>query len=288
MIVSVPDQEMYVYRNGVRIGRSTVSTGAKGHPTPTGIFTIIQKEVDHESTLYKGAKMPYMQRLTWDGIAMHAGKLPGYPASHGCVRLSEDFAEKLYSVTKNGTTVIVTDQQYSPGKTASPGLLLSGKTGEAPSRHLPTGGFEWYPDKSPDGAVSIIFSMQDSIAYVYRNGVQIGRTAFVLDKKMDISGSHVYSALAVADSKGARDWLAVTSIGGGESPDVKVLAGFAKIPSKFLENVRGVIAPGTTLILTELPVSSQTRSENDFRILTTEAPNTRSVDSTGNQPASPK
>ena len=291
VVVSVPDQEMYVYRNGVRIGRSTVSTGAKGHPTPTGIFTIIQKEVDHESTLYKGAKMPHMQRLTWDGIAMHAGKLPGYPASHGCVRLSEDFAEKLYSVTKNGTTVIVTDQQYAPGKTASPGLLLSGQTGEAPSRHLPTGGFEWYPDKSPDGAVSIIFSMQDSIAYVYRNGVQIGRTAFVLDKKMDISGSHVYSALTVADSRGARDWIAVTSIGGGESPDVKALAGFAKIPSKFLENVRAVIAPGTTLILTELPVSSQTRSEKDFRILTTESPNTppsRSVDSTGNQPASPQ
>jgi hypothetical protein len=233
---------MYVYRNGVRIGRSTVRTGAKGHPTPTGIFTIIQKEVDHESTLYKGAKMPHMQRLTWDGIAMHAGKLPGYPASHGCVRLSEDFAEKLYSVTKNGTTVIVTDQQYAPGKTASPGLLLSGQTGEAPSRHLPTGGFEWYPDKSPDGAVSIIFSMQDSIAYVYRNGVQIGRTAFVLDKKMDISGSHVYSALTVADSRGARDWIAVTSIGGGESPDVKALAGFAKIPSKFLENVRAEIS----------------------------------------------
>lgn len=270
VVVSIPEQEMYVYRNGVRIGRSTVSTGAKGHPTPTGIFTILQKKEDHESSLYKGAKMPYMQRLTWDGIAMHAGKLPGYPASHGCVRLSEDFAEKLYSVTNHGTTVIVTDQKYAPGKTASPGFLLSGTTGETPSRHLPAGGFEWQPDKSPEGTVSIIFSTQDSIAYVFRNGVQIGRSAFVLDKKVDVSGSHIYSALDGLDSNGARDWLAVTSIGGGKVPDVKILANSTKIPSKFLEKVRAVIAPGTTLILTELPVSSQTQSGQDFRILATE------------------
>lgn len=270
VVVSIPDQEMYVYRNGVRIGRSTVSTGATGHPTPTGIFTILQKREDYESSIYKGAKMPYMQRLTWDGIAMHAGKLPGYPASHGCVRLSEDFAEKLYSVTKHGTTVIVTDQKYAPGKTASPGFLLSGTTGEAPSRYLPAGGFEWQPDKSPDGAVSIILSIPDSVAYVYRNSVQIGRSSFVLDKKASVSGSHIYSALDGMDSNGARDWLAVTSIGGGDVPDLKILANSTKIPSKFLENVRAVIAPGTTLILTDLPVSTKTRSEQDFRILTTE------------------
>src|SRR5215469_3752517 len=74
IIVSLPEQKMYVYRNGVRIGRSTVSTGTKGHPTPTGIFTILQKKVSHESNIYKGAKVPHMQRLTWTGIAMHAGR----------------------------------------------------------------------------------------------------------------------------------------------------------------------------------------------------------------------
>lgn len=117
IIASIPEQTMYVYRNGVRIGRSTVSTGAKGHKTPTGVFTILQKKVDHESSIYKGAKMPHMQRLTWSGIAMHAGRLPGYPASHGCVRLPVDFAEKLYTVTSNGTTVIVTDRKNAPGQT---------------------------------------------------------------------------------------------------------------------------------------------------------------------------
>ena len=95
IIVSIPDQQLFVFRNGVRIGRSTVSTGATGHSTPTGVFTILEKNAAHESSVYKGAEMPHMQRLTWGGIAMHAGQLPGYPASHGCVRLSEDFAAKL-------------------------------------------------------------------------------------------------------------------------------------------------------------------------------------------------
>jgi hypothetical protein len=272
VIVSIPEQSMYVYRNGVRIGRSTVSTGVQGHPTPTGIFTIKQKKVDHESSIYKGAKMPYMQRLTWDGIAMHAGRLPGYPASHGCVRLPVDFAAKLYAVTTEGTTVIVTDQKHAPGKTANPGVLLSGKTGDASAGRLPASGFEWQPTKSADGPVSVIFSLPDSVAYIYRNGVQIGRTAFALDrKKIAIRGSHVYSALARVDSNGRRDWLATTSIGGGKAPNVKSLAALTTIPAEFLGKVRPIIVPGTTLILTDLPVSSQTRSEENFRILTTEA-----------------
>ena len=95
VLVSLEKQRAYVYRNGVLIGISTVSTGAPGHATPTGIFTILQKQVDHKSNIYDDAPMPYMQRLTWTGIAMHAGRLPGYPASHGCIRLPRAFAQHL-------------------------------------------------------------------------------------------------------------------------------------------------------------------------------------------------
>jgi lipoprotein-anchoring transpeptidase ErfK/SrfK len=102
ILVSLPDQLLYVYRNGVRIGRSTASTGKPGKRTPTGVFTVLQKKVRHESSIYKGAQMPHMQRLTWTGVAMHAGNLPGYPASAGCVRLPVDFAANLYSVTTMG------------------------------------------------------------------------------------------------------------------------------------------------------------------------------------------
>ncbi len=97
VVCSIDDQMLYVYRNGVQIARSTVSTGRKGKRTPTGVFTILQRKVDHESSIYKGAKMPYMQRLTWTGIAMHAGELPGYPASAGCVRLPFEFSKLIYN-----------------------------------------------------------------------------------------------------------------------------------------------------------------------------------------------
>lgn len=270
IIVSIPEQSLFVYRNGVRIGRSTVSTGAKGHPTPTGIFTILQKKVDHESSIYKGAKMPYMQRLTWDGIALHAGGLPGYPASHGCVRLPGEFAEKLYAVTTSGTTVIVTDRRNTSGKTATPGLLFSGPTGGAPAQPLPAVGFEWDPAKSTNGAVSIIFSLPESTVFVLRNGVQIGRSRFALEAAAGPRGTHVFSALAGVNAQGRREWLSTTSIGGGRAPDVKALAARVKIPAGFATKVRPIITAGTTLILTDLPASAGTRSEEDFRILTAE------------------
>ena len=99
IVASVTEQVAYVYRNGIRIARSSVSTGRPGHPTPTGVFTILEKEVHHTSSIYKGAEMPYMERVTWGGIALHAGDLPGYPDSHGCVRLPLEFSKLLFGVT---------------------------------------------------------------------------------------------------------------------------------------------------------------------------------------------
>src|SRR5215469_3599562 len=122
VVVSLPAQRAYVYRNGVRIGASTISTGKKGHETPTGVFTILQKHEEHYSNRYNNAPMPYMQRLTWDGIALHAGKLPGYAASHGCVRLPLAFSKALFQETSLGMTVIVTDDRPSPQTILDPGL----------------------------------------------------------------------------------------------------------------------------------------------------------------------
>ena len=271
IIVSLPEQRMYVFRNGVRIGRSTVSTGTKGHATPAGMFTILQKKVRHESNIYKGARMPHMQRLTWSGIAMHAGHLPGYPASHGCVRLPVDFAEKLYSVTRNGTSVIITDDKFAPGETAEAGLLLSGKTGASATTPVFTAGqFEWHPEKAPTGPVSIILSTSDRQAYVYRDGVEIGRSAVstgALDKDL---GSHVYSALDKIDRTGRRDWMSTASFGSAHPLDIKQVAERVAIPPEFLEYVRAIVSPGTTLIITNVRVSNQTHSELGFNILTTD------------------
>ena len=109
LVVSLADQQAYVYRNGVRIGQTSVSTGRTGYETPTGMFTILQKKKRHVSNLYEGAKMPYMQRLTWDGIALHGGHVPDYPASHGCIRLPHKFARLLYKETNFDTKVVVAE-----------------------------------------------------------------------------------------------------------------------------------------------------------------------------------
>lgn len=111
ILISIPAQMAYIYRDGVLIAASTVSTGKPGKSTPPGEFTILQKRVHHRSNLYSNAPMPFMQRLTWDGIALHAGKLPGYPASHGCIRFPHAFAQRLFGVTALGTPVSVVDYE---------------------------------------------------------------------------------------------------------------------------------------------------------------------------------
>ena len=113
MVVNLEEQRGYVYRDGRRIATTTVSTGRPGHETPTGVFGILQKKKLHHSNLYKNertgraAPMPWMQRLSWDGVALHAGHVRAKPASHGCVRLPAEFAQQLYTISRTGDTVVI-------------------------------------------------------------------------------------------------------------------------------------------------------------------------------------
>jgi hypothetical protein len=112
--VSISKQQLTLYENGAPVAHSPVSTGMAGHSTPTGIFSVIGKEIFHRSNIYSGAPMPFMQRITWSGVAMHAGVLPGYPASHGCIRLPHDFAVRLYGLTRMGARVLVMPHEVAP------------------------------------------------------------------------------------------------------------------------------------------------------------------------------
>lgn len=107
IVISKASQQMFVFKDGQPWRTSPVSTGRRGHATPAGVFPILQKKVFHRSNIYSGAPMPYMQRLTWTGIAIHAGRLPGYPASHGCIRLPREFARALYGLTRASATTVV-------------------------------------------------------------------------------------------------------------------------------------------------------------------------------------
>ena len=114
MVIVLEIQRMYVFDGDSLVGFTTVSTGKKGKETPTGVFKILQKKIYHESNIYANAPMPFMQRLTWDGIALHAGHNPGYPASHGCVRLPKRFAESLYGATAMDGEVVILDSLTKP------------------------------------------------------------------------------------------------------------------------------------------------------------------------------
>ncbi|WBO21593.1 L,D-transpeptidase family protein [Sphingomonas abietis] len=109
MVVDLQRQVAFVYRGDALIGITTVSTGREGHETPLGTFPILQKQVEHKSNLYNAAPMPYMQRLTWDGVALHAGGVPGYRESHGCVHMPVAFAKALYGQTDLGAVVAITE-----------------------------------------------------------------------------------------------------------------------------------------------------------------------------------
>jgi len=111
LVIDLTTQRVLVYRGAVPIAASTISSGSEGRETPTGAFAILQKEVFHRSGTYDDAPMPYMQRLTDKGVAMHAGNLPGYSASHGCIRLPKDFAKLLYGITEIGTPVTIIDEE---------------------------------------------------------------------------------------------------------------------------------------------------------------------------------
>jgi hypothetical protein len=239
MIVSLASQRATLYRNGVPIAITTVSTGKAGYETPTGIFTILQRAIEHYSSLYDNAPMPYIQRLTWGGVALHGGSLPGYPASHGCIRLPQEFARLLYGVTRLGMTVIVTDATTVPRAAPADPLLRSGTP-------MMEGTAMWSPERSPNGPVSIIISAADHRILVLRNGIVIGSASAGIDGPM--TGTSAF--LMQAGEAGTASWLEISIPG--------VIA--AAVPTHFAgrvhvaDAVRGLIAPllvpGTSIIIT--------------------------------------
>jgi L,D-transpeptidase catalytic domain len=262
VLVSIPQQVMNVYRNGILIGRSSVSTGSRGHATPGGVFTILEKKKEHYSKKYDNAPMPNMQRLTWTGIAMHSGNLPGYPASHGCIRLPYDFSQLLFAATSKGGTVVVGDGKTpTPHLASNPGLLLAPKDFSPEMlRPLARGGYDWHPERSESGPITIVVSSADSALYVYRNGNPIGRGALEVSGRREL-GERVYSLLegttgkesSLAPGRAARRWMNVTT-DSGRDVDADKIATRLRFSPDFATKLYDTITPGTTVILTDRAV----------------------------------
>ena len=121
--ISIDKQNLKIYDANGFFAEAPVSTGMHGHPTPMGVFSVIQKQKLHHSNIYSGAPMPYMQRITWSGVAIHAGVLPGYPASHGCIRMPMAFAMKMWNWTRMGARVVITPGEITPASFSHPLLV---------------------------------------------------------------------------------------------------------------------------------------------------------------------
>lgn len=245
MIVSLSTQRAYAYRNGIPIGVSTISTGMPGHATPTGIFTILQKAVEHKSNRYSDAPMPFMQRLTWSGIAMHAGKLPGYPASHGCIRLPLAFAKLLYGITRLGLTIVITDNALVPVVAPTPSILV--EDGQPPD--FANGGYSWHPERSVSGPVSVVLSGQDRRIVVLRNGVEIGASAVTIDGHVEATSAFTLGGI---DEEGPH-WLRLSLPGQAETGTAELgkdESRRAHLPPEFRALLTKILKPGATLLVT--------------------------------------
>lgn len=279
VVVSIPEQQARVFRNGVEIGRSTVSTGRSGYPTPTGVFSILEKQREHTSNLYDDAPMPNMERLTWSGVALHAGVVPGRPASHGCVRLPLVFSERLYDVTStNSTLVVVADERTDPA-VHHPGLLLPpvGNAGpSAPAEDAGAGApWSFHPERAPIGPVSLLMSTAERTIYVMRSGREIGRAGYELRDPGAPLPVGVYTLLegpapgepVLARGRTARRWLGIGAA--HPAPDADPAApDRVRLPPAFRWALESVLAPGTTLVVTDLPALEETEDARAFTVLT--------------------
>ncbi|MGH6895226.1 MAG: L,D-transpeptidase [Geminicoccaceae bacterium] len=277
IVVSLPDQLVYVYRNGIRIGVSTCATGRPGHVTPTGVFTILQKDKTHHSSLYNDASMPFTERLTWSGVALHAGNLPGYPDSHGCVHLPLAFSELLFEVTQLGTPVIIADDATAPTQVLHPGLLWneaierdiqSVEAGAASgAQATPAAGSQATP---PAGPLSILISGPNRELFALQDGVEVVTSPVTITDPDQPLGTHVF---VFADQSGGQERWHAVSVGkpvpaaGGDGDAATAALERVQIPTQVSGTLQPLLHPGATMMITDLPATADTRSGKDFVIL---------------------
>ena len=286
VVVSLPEQLVHVYRNGVTIGVSTCSTGKPGNRTPTGVFTILQKRVEHYSSTYNNAPMPNMQRLTWRGVALHAGNLPGYPASHGCIRLPVKFSELLFSVTELGTSVIIADQETAYSSVVRPDLVLPNdvarvaqertaqETSSQDSTAKRTRSNKPAADPAAAKIMSVLVSGADRKAYLIVDGEVTFETPInVLNPDKPI-GTHLFSLIGPTSDGHALKWSAF-GLGGHPQDGVvvdmwssSVLGRIEYLDGAGVRRVAGTLQPGTTMVVTDLAASPETRTSPDFTVIT--------------------
>ena len=313
IIISIADQRISLYDNGALIARSSVSTGVQGYPTPLGIFSVISKERWHRSNIYSAAPMPYMQRITWSGIALHAGVLPGYPASHGCIRLSNDFAIRLWHLTERGTRVIIAPEDVQPVEIANRHLSVPKPKVPSESETAAVAGSGTTAHSSAPAAlvrgdelafatlrvapqkvvpISVFVSRKSSRLFVRKGLTPLFDIPVEIHSPEEPLGTHVFTAMEPQKDSASR-WTVVSMPrafshasagtaqerkGPGERtaeatspvslPDSADAAlDRIEIPQDVVEQISELLTPGSSLIISDYDMSSETREDTDFIVV---------------------
>lgn len=268
IIVSIPDQRVHVYRNGIRIAASSCSTGKPGHSTPTGVFTILQKDKHHKSSTYSNAPMPNMNRLTWSGIALHAGQLPGYPASHGCVRLPMQFSDRLFGITKLGMTVVIADNRSYPSDVVHPGLVLGNYArGEfaGVNRALQRAAYSEGHIARPK-QTSVVVSGADRQMTLFEDDKIVATGGITIADEGRPLPSSVHKLVAANSSKGQLKWSS-SAYGKSDREDLARELRRIKAAPQMQEEIRKRMHPGMTIVTANEHSTEATRTSGEFVVI---------------------
>jgi len=257
-----------------------VSTGRRGHLTPTGVFVILQKDKHHHSSIYHNAAMPNAQRLTWDGIFLHAGGLPGYPSSHGCVHLPLEFSNKLFGITHLGVVVIIADDASTPADVVHPGIILSGDAEQMIAQELVREDRKKHkampsaagddPNRVP--IASVVVSGADQKSYLFKDGEIVSQKTITIANFDQPLGTHV---LILKTLEGKHPTWSALSIRHSDSTAAVGVTDSAtldriKFDPVFVNETLEAMHPGMSLMITDLAAGSETRSDRDFVIVNSE------------------
>ena len=307
LAVSLSDQRLTIWENGIVVARTPVSTGVAGHETPRGVFTLLQKKRMHRSNIYSNAPMPFMQRITWSGVALHQGHVTGRPASHGCIRLPADVARKLFGYTKIGARVIVTDEPVAPADFAHPKLFsaippeppvppaaesaleparvqlaslppaqeLMTYVSDMPSQPAaqpapnPEAPKSEAPIRHPTGHVSVFISGKERKLFI-RQGFEPVYESPVELTAGAVLGAHLFTAMAVDPRGGAVRWSQVSLPVKGAAPTSAAQAlERIQIPEEARIEVGRRLSAGASLLISDQGLGRETgKTATDFILLT--------------------
>ena len=300
IIISIDRQTLRLFDKDGLVEQTSVSTGTGGFPTPTGVFSVIDKEKDHFSNIYRGASMPNMQRLTMSGVALHSGIVTGRPASHGCIRLPHAYSIRLFGLTRLGTRVIIADHEVSPAaiehprlfkpkrpqlatiETASLPAMPKGETGLVAVAASLAANLQREVARAVIGeataareaalksqAVSVFVSRAAGRVFV-RHGFLLlfDAPAEIRDGERPI-GTHVYTAMEAVDDGARMHWTAVSFPKGPGASSASEALDRIELPSDVAERISAMLTPGASLIVSDEGLSRQMRPwGTDFIILT--------------------